>query len=211
MALSFLRSSAELFRSDRNCSAAFHPRLLIGIARESSRSFRITCDHPALRAPFPSTGSGQALSQEGSWHKNSPPQLRRGGALSAGVVVTVVFHGCLTTIPSLTSHRKYRRPQRRRSALRLLRAPLLNEEGNWHKNSPPQLRRGGALSAGVVVTVVSHACHTTLHSLTSHREYRRPQRRRSALRLLPQGDEGWAELMELGRCYTGKRPCPRFP
>jgi len=86
--------------------------------------------------------------------KNSPPQLRRGGALSDGVVVTVGFHPCRTTLPSLTSHRKY---------------------------SPPQLRRGGALSDGVVVTVVFHPCRTTTHSLTSHRKYRRPQRRRSAM------------------------------
>ena len=30
------------------------------------------------------------------------------------------------------------------------KAPLLNQEGNWPKNSPPQMRRGGAPSAGVV-------------------------------------------------------------
>jgi len=29
--------------------------------------------------------------------------------------------------------------------------PLLNQEGSWPKNSPPQMRRGGAPSAGVVL------------------------------------------------------------
>src|ERR1035437_6098539 len=54
----------------------FSPRIWKGGAKQAAEKLPQRITTPALGAP-------PLLNQEGSWSKNSPPQMRRGGAPSA--------------------------------------------------------------------------------------------------------------------------------
>jgi hypothetical protein len=60
------------------------------------------------------------------------PRIWKGGALQAAEKRTTAYNKGITTAA-------------------LGAPPLLIQEGSWPKNSPPQMRRGGAPSAGVVL------------------------------------------------------------
>src|ERR1039458_3641330 len=48
-----------------------------------------SCEKSLAAATTPSLGAPPLLNQEGSWYGGSPPQMRRGGAPSDGVVAAV--------------------------------------------------------------------------------------------------------------------------
>jgi len=80
----------------RRLSLDFSPRIWKGGALQAAENGTVRITTPALGAP-------PLLNQEESCLKCSPPQMRRGGAPSAGVVLTVVAPSATEFFRSLFS------------------------------------------------------------------------------------------------------------